>query len=276
MSDKSWKDRMRGALLGIAGVDYINADLKKEQQQSQTQFQNWIMNKMGGGEATPQIGMTPDGNMGITGITLTPSGGNIKIGETPGAKADRETETKKAKNIADVKFSADRVKNLMASTVKAWKTMTERAKQQTGREPGRIAGLYNKLGGMTGINPEVNPFEGQKLETAAALARIAMPGIRSARAIQQFYKTLPVMGSNEEEMIGQVRNSYHNAMSNVYASYGETYTEEERKKMDKAVDEILSSEGYGAKSFKTEADAEKANLPKGTIIFIGGKKAKVR
>lgn len=155
-------------------------------------------------------------------------------------KTKGQEERKKTKQQQDIKFAVDSVKNLMVPMVKAFKSM----KKVTG-SAGRLAGIANVAGGITGLNPEVKPFEGQKLEVAAALARIAMPGIRSERAIKTFLKTLPNEFSTDEEAKNQIRNSINNAAARGYAALGLPYDEKAQIETKEIVNSILKEGGYG-------------------------------
>ena len=172
--------------------------------------------------------------------------------ETKITGAASQAKAKRQKNVEDIKFNVDSVTNLMVPMVKAFKSMRDTTKEQTGLGAGRVAGAYNTIAGMAGLNPDIKSFEGQKLEVAAALARIAMPGIRSERAIRTFMKTLPNEWSTDEEAEKQIRNSVNNAMARGYASRGLPFGTKAQEEAKTMVDSILAQSGYGTTEQKIQ------------------------
>jgi len=178
-------------------------------------------------------------------------------GEQELVKTEAQEQRKKDKIKADMEFSVNSVKNLMVPMIKSFRAMRDVTKRQTGMGAGRVAGAINIGGKIAGYNPEARAFEGQKLEVAAALARIAMPGIRSEKAIKTFLKTLPTEGSTDQEAERQIRNSVHNALSRGYAAQGLDYGPEEQAEAEETVRSILSELAYGEPGVSTDTEYQK-------------------
>jgi len=172
-------------------------------------------------------------------------------------------------------------KGKLRTTFGAFKAMAEQA-----GGTGRVAGFKNLLQGTTGQNPYVKAYQGQLVEAAASLAKLAAPSARVGQEIiQQFKKTLPTQFSTMPEAINQIRFSLHNAFATALGQSGQEYTQDMRNQVDEFVKDIVDTPALNLQSlkdnkpehyFKSEAEATAADLPKGTVIYINGKRAKVK
>ena len=171
------------------------------------------------------------------GIEIQPTAEEIKAKSQveSEAKAAGETlaqqEKKKAESMANFKIA----KNKLMTTAGAFKAMIE------AEGAGRKGGFKRIWTGATGQNPYVKAFEGQLVEAASALAKLAAPSARVGQEIiAQFKKTLPTKFSNYNEFTNQIRFSLHNAYSTALANAGEDYTPEIRAEVDRMVEEIVN------------------------------------
>lgn len=105
--------------------------------------------------------------------------------------------------------------------------------QQQGTAPekffgqGRRAGLIGKITGpMTGMNPAIEPYEGQRNYAAGALARIANPSGRGGAQLMDYYsKTLPQANSNWQEFANHIVNGINDAFVKKAALEGTPYSD---------------------------------------------------
>lgn len=169
----------------------------------------------------------------------------------PLAQAQRELEQKEkaskieiekqigadiGKKRAEAQINFDIAKGKLKTTAGAFKAMI----QQEGA--GRIGGFQRELTGRTGKNPYVNAFEGQLVEAAASLAKLAAPSARVGQEIiAQFKKTLPTKYSNWGEFVSQLRFSLHNAYATALGNMNQEYTPEIRNKVDAMLTEIINT-----------------------------------
>lgn len=117
---------------------------------------------------------------------------------------------------------------------------------------GRLEGAANVFFGRAlGKNPYVGPFEGDQVETAAALMKIAAPSARGGeRLIEMFQKTLPNIWAVKPEAKEQLSSSMANSIYQDAVTHPEDYPDlklgdsksevkfalETRKRMAEAVD----------------------------------------
>lgn len=146
---------------------------------------------------------------------------------------------------------------------------------------GRTAGVLNSLGGATGLNPNVKPYNGLKVEVATELAKIANPSGRGAQAtIDQFAKLLPDDYSNWNE----ASNKIHDAMQNAFVRYhsykfGTPPTAQDMAGFESQIQDILNTpptkqatmnpQSKNIKSFNSPDEADKSGLPPGTVVMVG-------
>lgn len=233
-----------------AKKDYNNMP-PQDQLAAKTEFMGAMPSAIGANGTTPQ--------------TLRPIGyskSGLPIYD-PIQKARAEAQAKSA--IAPEKYSTGQspnevaqnmktVENLLRSTVASWKTMRE-----ANGQAGRVAGLKNQVEGITGTNPNVQPYAGQLNETASALAKIANPSGRPGpEMINMFKKGLPNLYSNDKEMAVNVRETMHAAMARYYASIGKSYTKEDRAANNALVDEIIATPSYNGNTMTITPDIQKA------------------
>jgi len=172
-------------------------------------------------------------------------------------------------------------KGKLRTTFGAFKAMAEQAGGS-----GRVFGFKNLFQGTTGQNPYVKAYQGQLVEAAAALAKLAAPSARVGQEIiAQFKKTLPTQFSTMDEAINQIRFSLHNAFATALGQSGEEMTPEIANQIDEFVKDIIDTPALNLESFKSdkpehyfksENEASMADLPKGTVIYINGKRARVK
>ena len=187
----------------------------------------------------------------------------VEVDKQVSAQASKEKEDA----LRDFKIATNKLKVTMA----AFKAMAQEA-----QGAGRVAGLKNLFGGATGKNPYVKPYEGQLVEAASALAKLAAPSARIGQEIiQQFKKTLPTKFSTMDEAVTQIRFSLHNAFATALGQAGETYTPEIQKQVDEFVNDIASAEPMtlkGLEKFKKGELPEVGSVKNG-YRFIGGNPA---
>jgi len=183
-----------------------------------------------GNNGLTQVGAVPKGSKVVTPNTM------ISPQEASDIKSKSQTQTMVDKKARQSQMDFDIARNKLMTTAGAFKAMAEKA-----GGAGRGAGIKNLLTGATGENPYVKPFQGQLVEAAAALAKLAAPSARVGQEIiAQFKKTLPTQFSNMDEFASQIRFSLHNAYATALANNGKIYTPEIRQQVESMVDEILN------------------------------------
>lgn len=272
---------------GMTGQPFLsnfqNMQMKRQEiakeQKNQAAMQAFRDKLLGGGLGGG-IGMGQD--MGITGGSVDPITGETKLtfGQTSGGKVKEQVAAEAGKKAAGSERDFLIAKGKLRTTMGAFKAMVE----QSGGS-GRVAGFKNLFEGTTGKNPYVKAYQGQLVEAAASLAKLAAPSARVGQEIiQAFKKTLPTQFSTMDEAVNQIRFSLHNAFATTLGQSGQEYTDEIRQQVDEFVKDIVDTpplrlDGVKEKPehyFKTENEATSANLPKGTVIFINGKRARVK
>lgn len=149
----------------------------------------------------------------------TPSG-TIQTGaDIYGRKFTDLDAVAKEEEVKQRTQQAAQVEPLIGTTIGVLKGGVGRFKAMANANPagaGRLAGPLNWLGGKTGSNPNVKPYEGLKVEIATELAKIANPSGRGAQAtIDEFMKLLPDNFSTWDE----AGNKIHDAAQNAFARY---------------------------------------------------------
>ena len=202
-------------------------------------------------------------------------------------KGEAMTERGRSKLRRQSAVDFEVAKNKLRTTAAAFKAMAGKAGGM-----GRMSGIFGgKLAGAVGANPYTKAYEGQLVEAAAALAKLASPSARVGKdIIAEFKSTLPDVLSTEGEFLSQIRFSLHNAFATALANREEEYTPELREEVDRMVDEIMnvpamsvedmeravsgkSIGGSSLREFRSEAEAEAAGLTPGTEIIINGRRA---
>jgi len=147
----------------------------------------------------------------------------------------------KKKDLSMKNFEIAR--NKLRVTASAYKAMREKAGGSGFKAASQAAFGGTTLGRMMGTNPYSKAYEGQLVEAASSLAKLAAPSARVGQEIiAQFKKTLPDVWSiaNPGEFQNQIRFSLHNAFSTALADSGEAYTPDIRNMVDKMVDDIVN------------------------------------
>jgi hypothetical protein len=150
-------------------------------------------------------------------------------------------ERLKKKKQSDVDFNTAR--NKLRTTAAAYKAMQEKAGGEGFYPAVKAAFGGTKLGRMLGVNPYTKAYEGQLVESAAALAKLASPSARVGKDIIELFKqTLPDVWSisNPGEFYSQIRFSLHNAFGTALSNAEEEYTPEIRKQIDALVDDLVN------------------------------------
>jgi hypothetical protein len=245
----------------------------KQQYDPEAQFRQQMLNMFAGngqpqGQMPAGQGAMPQGNMmgggfrpkslSYGGFTFErqPSEEETQQGLKLEAQKDiqkQEIQTQGAmgKQSAEAQRNFDIARNKLKTTAGAFKAMAQQAGGM-----GRGAGFAGIWTGATGQNPYIKAFEGQLVEAAAALAKLAAPSARVGQEIiQQFRKTLPTKFSNYGEFINQIRFSLHNAYSTALAGTGQEYTPEIKAKVDSMVEDIINTPPMSLN------DLQKLNIP---------------
>jgi len=214
--------------------------LKKREMKQQEQARQAFLNAMQGGGLggdNPPLIKIPDPSSPI----------GVRLEVDPRWKAQievqKQTEAEEGKKSSEANRNFLVAKNKLKTTMAAFKAMAN----QEGA--GRVGGFQRILTGATGQNPYVKAYEGQLVEAAAALAKLAAPSARVGQEIiQQFRKTLPTKFSTMDEAINQIRFSLHNAFSTALGQAGEDFTPEMKSMIDDMVSEIVAVEPMGLSS----------------------------
>lgn len=182
-----------------------------------------------------------------------------------------EKANEKAKLEANRNFQIAR--NKLKVTSAAFKAMVD----QEGA--GRIGGTKRVFTGAIGTNPYVKPFEGQLVESAAALAKLAAPSARVGQEIiAQFKKTLPTKFSTWDEYVSQIRFSLHNAFGTALGSAGEAYTKDTSDMVDEMVSDLVNVEPLSIDNIRgvNSQSSQPAAIPQIGQTFQGQKVTKIR
>jgi len=150
------------------------------------------------------------------------------------AKAEGQVMAQTLKQKAQAKSDFIVAKNKLRTTMAAFKAMGE-----TGGT-GRIGGMLNVVGGVTGLNPYTQAYKGQLVEAAAALAKLAAPSARIGQEIIAMFKqTLPSVVATTPEAINQIRFSLQNAFATALGRAGQEYTSEIDDMITQMVSDIV-------------------------------------
>ena len=163
---------------------------------------------------------------------------NIELATKESIKGEAMADRERLKKMKQANVDFEVARNKLRTTAAAFKAMSE-ASGGAGRIRGIIGG---KIGGALGLNPYTQAYEGQLVEAAASLAKLASPSARvGTDIIAQFKKTLPSVVSTQKEFINQIRFSLHNAFGTALGNAGESYTPDVRKKVDMMVDDLINT-----------------------------------
>jgi len=146
------------------------------------------------------------------------------------AKAASQVLAQEQKMAAESRRNKNKARLQLIQTGLLYKEMTDWNKKNLGIDPeksGRLGGVVNVLFGQKlGLNPYVSPFEGDQIETAAALMKIAAPSARGGeRLIEMFQKTLPNIWAVKPEAKSQIVNSLSNSIYQDAVTHPEDYPE---------------------------------------------------
>lgn len=180
-------------------------------------------------------------------------------------------------------------RNKLKVTAGAWKAAQEKS---GGGAKGAAQALFGKtqIGRMMGVNPYSQAFEGQLVEAASALAKLAAPSARvGEQIIAQFRKTLPDLLSiaNPQEFEAQLRFSLQNAFASQAGIEGYDFGQEQMDMVDTLVADIIDTpamtsesldkfkSGGTTREFNTPEEADNSGLPIGTIVTVGGRRYQI-
>lgn len=123
---------------------------------------------------------------------------------------------------------------------------------------GRVGGLVNTFGGVTGTNANVKPAEGLKIEVATELAKIANPSGRGAQqTIDEFAKLLPDNFSNNAEAANKIHDVMQNAFLRYHSyKYGTPPTQQDVDKYESAIQDILNTPAAKQASMNGSSNAK--------------------
>ena len=190
-----------------------------------------------------QVPQIPGGMQGWQPTKFTPPGTGMTY-ENPEYLQQKELQKQEsqvgaqaAKGQQEAQVNFKIAQNKLRTTMAAFKAMVEK------EGAGRAGGAARVFTGATGTNPYVKAFEGQLVEAAAALAKLAAPSARVGQEIiNQFKKTLPTKWATMDEATNQIRFSMHNAYATALGKAGMNYTPELQKMVDDWVNEIANVE----------------------------------
>lgn len=213
----------------------------------------------GGGATTPATS-----GLGVTGLSFGKSGARVELGETPGQKQTRELETKQQERgqqageemsavdamAESIWSAADKLIPAEEIPAKAEQVgMVRKAKTASifGIMPQRAFGVSdeNALAYKQMIKAEATPF----------MRALGEKGMMTNQDIQRGLDLTP--GLSDSKKLRQTKK-------------------EEFSKFIKSKIKAYHKGSQANISFATEAEAEAANLPSGTVITIGGRQARVR
>lgn len=157
--------------------------------------------------------------------------------------AEEQKLAQEAKEASKSVRTRRKAKALLEQSLLLFGKMAERTRDQTGLQPGRLAGMVNFFTGALGINPEVQPFVGDKIETATGVAKIAAPSAKvGPDLIRMFGTTLPGRASTFEEARSQIINSISNGIFEELSAGGEEVDVNEiRLQVTDEVDDFIAS-----------------------------------
>lgn len=223
-----------------------------------------------------------DKNRQLVEVGQIPEGGELipsKFRETDVAQLPPSRQVRK-----------DKVTDEIYETVGRNNTHRENISLALKAAQGIEGGLYGKtkqqiLERFAPGSPELSSWQGLKdiltdvtltktAQTKGAISDAEMNLFRNAVANNDFY-SLPQIKPTLEKFIRGI-NSIEQAKKNAYKrNYGEDPDTWEDLASNAKDYEALTGRGQSM-SFASEQEAEKANLPKGTIVIINGKRARVR
>ncbi len=233
-----------------------------KEEAARTAFNNYLSNGGIGGNT----------GIGVTGMTMDETGKkSLTFGQTPESKVKQEVSAEAGKKSAASERDFLIAKGKLRTTMGAFKAMAEQA-----GGAGRVAGFKNLYQGATGQNPYVKAYQGQLVEAAASLAKLAAPSARVGQEIiQQFKKTLPTQFSTMPEAVNQIRFSLHNAFATALGQAGQEYTQEIRDQVDGFVKDIVETPALNLNSFNKFKNGKlpEVGSVKNGYSFMGGNPA---
>ena len=142
---------------------------------------------------------------------------------------DKEVAAQESKMAAESRRNKNKARFQLIQTGLLYDQMSKWNKKNLPNIPkgGRAEGLANIiLGEKLGMNPYVTPFQGDQIETAAALMKIASPSSRGGeRLIEMFLKTVPNIWATKKEAEQQLINSLSNSIYQDAVTHPEDYPE---------------------------------------------------
>lgn len=161
-----------------------------------------------------------------------------------------QSQGEQAKAGEEAKRNFNVARNKLKVTAGAWKAAQEKS---GGGAKGAAQALFGKtsLGRMMGVNPYSQAFEGQLVEAASALAKLAAPSARvGEQIIAQFKKTLPdlLSISNPQEFEAQLRFSLQNAFASQAGIEGYDFGQEQMDMVDSLVADIIDTPAMTSES----------------------------
>ena len=259
---------------------------------------------MGGGQT---------GDIGFTGASIDPSTGDVKytLGETPQAKDRREVAQAETKSNLEVQTAIKKDALTRLSKLDELIPLMDQYDQQLESIPvgtgvkGKLDGVGKVVKGKTGADPFVAANLKQIDATRALAARafgdvgnLSQPEQENAKGFfSQVTDSADTRALNALGGLSLLRKKVIQTGEKAGLSNDPKFVDrlaqidkrieiKRAQALELGVDETrlnkfmgessgLSDESQKTNSFSSVAEAEKANLPKGTIIYIAGKKARV-
>lgn len=181
-----------------------------------------------------------------------------RFGNPTGFKRVKETGAQEKRNV-EINELEGQVKGLIESFAGAREEVSDIKNIGKRGVKGRVAGLEAVVRGKFGNSPKANVFQDKLKAFATTVAKAAGEVRPTDMDIKRFIGTLPTLTKNDEENTEIIE-----ALINDVKVRGAKAVWEEKAKQE------VSSK---LRSFGTVEEAEAANLPKGTVISIKGKKA---
>ena len=136
----------------------------------------------------------------------------------------KSAEQQKQKDILKTSQDTARAEIAIGTAIDKWLDNSVYIYQEFGIRPGGITGgIMSKILGKTRANPHWEAFQGSLVDYGASVARIAMPGIRAARAINMFRTTAASDWSTIDSGIENFAASFRGAIGKDLAVHPEEY-----------------------------------------------------
>lgn len=180
---------------------------------------------------------------GINDLRLKTIGASGPTFSDPAFQAESQTLAQEAKEGSKSTRTRRKAKALLEQSLTLFGQMAKDTKDRTGLNPGRLAGIVNVVTGALGINPFVKPFEGDKVETATGVAKIAAPSAKvGPDLINMFGQTLPGKFTTMSEAKNQIVNTISNGIFEELSASGEQVDVNAiRAEVSEEVDDFIAS-----------------------------------